>query len=139
MNVKWQLENSDEISGDSIVLLDKLLSINTYEDPELGELSTAQSLSGILTIPASVYNNNNSINIYNKYSIEDKYPKLDIIFEGENAYLPTVNILDGDGRVHWSRKLKKGTNIDEEFLSTGPQGAYTFPYKDSTNSHEYAF
>lgn len=139
LNVKWQLENSDEISGDSIVLLDKLLSINTYEDPELGELSTAQSLSGILTIPASVYNNNNSINIYNKYSIEDKYPKLDIIFEGENAYLPTVNILDGDGRVHWSRKLKKGTNVDEEFLSTGPQGAYTFPYKDSTNSHEYTF
>ena len=54
-------------------------------------------------------------------------------------FIIVFNILDGDGRVHWSRKLKQGTNVDENFLSTGPQGAYTFPYKDSTPSHEYTF
>ena len=83
------------------------------------------TLSGELRIPATVYNSDNSINIYNTYAQDTVYPNLDIIFEGANAKIPKVSIYNGNNEVCWSRRIKSGTGVTAATLKAGPNGEFT--------------
>jgi hypothetical protein len=70
------------------------------------------------------------MSIYNKYINEDVFPNLNFIFEGLNIF--DVNILDGNGNVYWTKKIKYQDFITKEFLSSGPKGAFEAPKMNST-------
>jgi hypothetical protein len=50
-----------------------------------------------------------------------------------------VNILDGNGNLHWTKKIAGGSKITKEFLSSGPRGAFKIPTMSDTGSHTYEF
>lgn len=79
--------------------------------------------------------------MYNKYAKKTVYPDVNINFEGQNAKLYTVRILDGNGEKLWERKIEPDNSIDENFLSNGPQGAFTIEsiFKSSTPQYNYIF
>jgi hypothetical protein len=65
-----------------------------------------------------------SFEIYNSYVNSDLYPNLNIDFKGENAKLYNINIYNGDGKVVWHRKINVGAELNNVFLSEGPEGAF---------------
>ena len=138
-NIDWTLTNPDDMNSDfTIDPLEELLSITTAE--ENGEIPPdSVSLTGTLTIPSSVYSGDNTIDYYNTYATPDKYPSLDIVFEGGKA-LYNVNIVDGNGRTIWKKKSPAGS-IDESFLQSGPNGAFDIDsvYQDATDYKVYTF
>lgn len=158
-NVKWEINNSEEIQDNKILILDRILNEMEPVTPQNQvELETSEtSLTGSLTISSDAYNESNALDIYNYYASEvirtdtDKdgkvikeyrrFPKLDINFEGENAKLYTVTILKDDTNVLWTRKLRPGDAVDEGFLSMGPNGAFNLDniYKTSTSYYDYIF
>ena len=79
----WQLNNSNEIINNSIILLDKLLLQTPINETK------ANSLKGNCEIIEDAYNENDSILIYNKYSLlsdtDSTYPNLDLNFTGANS------------------------------------------------------
>jgi hypothetical protein len=79
--------------------------------------------------------------MYNKYAKKDVYPDVNINFEGQSAKLYTVRILDGNGEKLWERKIELGSNVNNDFLSDGPQGAFTIEsiFKSSTPQYNYTF
>lgn len=158
-NVQWKIINSNEINGDKITILDRILNTMTPFTPQ-GQMeleTTETSLTGVLVIDANAYNGDNALDIYNYYAVDviktDKddqgnilkeyrrFPKLDIQFEGENAKLYTITVLKNESEILWTRKLRPGDNIDEEFLSNGPNGALNIEdiEKDWTEYYEYGF
>jgi hypothetical protein len=84
-----------------------------------------------------------ALNIYNKYAIEDInnpgkfFPNINFVFEGLDIF--NVNILDGNGNVYWTRKIAKNAFITEEFLSSGPKGAFTIPTRSDTIDYTHEF
>lgn len=142
-NVNWELNKGNDINNGRILILDRLLSKHPIEDPHAatGYEPLQTALTGNLTITANAYNGEDSFNIYNIYSQDDIYPNLDITFTGSTAKLYSVKIYDGDNSVCWQRKINSGNNIDNIFLSDGPQGAFdiSMVYKSNTPSHIYNF
>ena len=141
--VQWELKNSSEVNNNEIVILETLLDKKPIEDPQstTGYELLEKALTGSLVITANAYNGDSSFNIYNKYAQDEVYPNLDIEFTGDNAKLYSVQIYDGDNTVCWVRKLNSGANVDTDFLSDGPQGAFdiSMVYKSNTPSHIYNF
>ena len=158
-NVKWNITNSSEIINNRIKVLDRILqnmepfTPQGQRDPETSETS----LTGTLVIDSSAYNGTDALEIYNYYAVDiintDKddndniikeyrrFPKLDIQFNGENAKLYTVTVLKDNSNILWTRKLRSGDNIDENFLSNGPNGAFNIKdiEKSPTEYFEYDF
>jgi hypothetical protein len=115
-NIDWTLTNSEDLNSDfTIDPLEKLLGDTINPAEEKGEIPPdSVSLTGKLTIPADVYSGDNTIDYYNTYATPDKYPSLDIVFQGGKP-LYNVNIVDGNGRTIWKRKSPAGS-ISESFL-----------------------
>lgn len=141
--VIWSEDDADQITEDNgIVYLDFLLSKDAKSG---GNVITPQGgLSGILTIGAEAYNSTSSDEIYNKYTIlrEDgkSYPNLDIVFEGENAKMPLVTIVDQSGKTVWSRRIAHdNSGLTAEFFAAGPNGAF-IPFETTeTQSSVFTF
>lgn len=139
-NVQWVIDNNDnneELYIDSencnIFVLDKLL---TREQE--------RKLSGVLEITETAYNGNDSLDFYNKYSVESatRFPNLDIRFTGNNAKLYEVSIANGNDEIVWKRKAKSGYIIDPTFLSSGPYGSFNQAKaikKTQTEAKEFTF
>lgn len=137
LNINWNLEDAQDINitdsqNPTINILDSLYPLND---------SPATSLTGDINVKESAYNDMYSINIYNKYAKKDIYPDVNIDFEGAQAKLYTIKILDGNGEKLWERKIEYGNNVDSDFLSDGPQGAFTIEsiFKSSTPQYNYIF
>lgn len=135
--VQWQIDDSDELE----------ISENNYNIKVLNSLLTvnqARLLSGTLVITGTAYNEENSLDIYNKYSIDSRYnfPNLDIQFTGNRARLYEVIIKDGNGEIIWKKKTKGNYLLNAEFLSTGPFGAFNQSEaikKSNTESQTFTF
>lgn len=145
-NIDWRLTSTDDINSadKEIRLLEKLLSINTLEDKGslAGYIPKATALTGNITIGADSYNLSDSISMYNKYVDDDVYPNLDIDFEGADADLCLVSILNGDGTVYWKKRITKGSSgFSAEFLSDGPNGEFKQEdiVKSDTAQYIYTF
>lgn len=138
LNINWNLEdrnndiNTTDEQNPTINILDSLYPLNT---------TPATSLTGNINVKKSAYDWIYSINMYNKYAKKTVYPDVNINFEGQNAKLYTVRILDGNGEKLWERKIEPDNSIDENFLSNGPQGAFTIEsiFKSSTPQYNYIF
>jgi hypothetical protein len=66
--------------------------------------------------------------LYNKYI--KLFPNINFTFTGLNIY--NVNILDGNGNVYWTKKIKEQDSITKDFLSDGPKGSFSIPKMQST-------
>jgi hypothetical protein len=97
---KWSLENTQEMDGINIPLLDKMLdtqySRTLMKDDNTERLPYSAAFTGKLNIPATIYNGTAPLDIYNQYITDAKFANLDINFESENAKLYNVIIYDGD-------------------------------------------
>ena len=98
-----------------------------------------RALSGNLTIGTTAYSGSDSINIYNEYY--ETYPDLNIDFENERSKIFNVNILNGDGSILWTRKIRNGDSITEEFLNGGPHGRFDISkvVKGNTRAETFTF
>ena len=128
-NVDWTLNNSDDVNNTNLTIkvLERLLGLEPMLNLNVQPVQPYPiyaSLTGKMEITANAYNEDQSFEIYNKYAKANIYPNLDIDFTGSNAELHTVKIYDGNENVYWTRKIPNGDPIDEEFLSTGPNGAF---------------
>lgn len=139
--VDWTIDQAKEIQNKKILILEKLLTTD-FRDSLGVKVERSQTLSGLLTISKEAFNNNSSIEIYNKYAKPNVYPNLDIIFEGADAKLPKVSIYTGDDTVCWFRRLPVGTTMSPDFLTDGPKGSYSFETmikKPDSSSHSFIF
>ena len=98
-----------------------------------------RALSGNLTIGTTAYSGSDSINIYNEYY--EIYPDLNIDFENESSKIFNVNILNGDGSILWTRKIRNDDSITEEFLNGGPDGRFDISkvVKGNTRAETFTF
>lgn len=142
-NVNWTMNESADVDNNRIILLDKLLN---HGQPNWNANKTEReplsiSLTGKLLIGDNAYSGSESFDIYNTYVNKDVYPSLDINFTHSNAKLYTVDIYDGNDKVYWTRKIVKNQDIDDNFLSNGPSGAFNLDkvLKGSTPAHIYQF
>lgn len=140
-NVGWEINNSNEIINNSILLLDKLL----LQIPK--NETKANSLTGNCKITENAYNGNDSILIYNKYSllsdIDNTYPNLDLNFTGTDSQLYTINVMNGDNQIVWSRKIVSLSNLTNDLLNSGSLGAFNtslaiFKSDDPNYIYEFA-
>ena len=141
-NVDWLINIASEINTDeeTILVLDRLKALQGKD--KLGnEVSSEESLTGILNITGTAYNSADSFNIYDKYAQDDVYPNLDIIFEGNVAQLHSIQIYDGNDELQWFRKITNGSDVNEIFLSDGPRGNFNISKikKSSTESTDFEF
>lgn len=142
-NVKWTIDDSNEISNGEISILERLLNINPRDvDDHIA------ALSGVLTITENAYNDADAVDIYNKYTtdgtdgfVNNYYPNLDIIFEGENAKLPAIYIYDGNNSLYWHRRIANNNNFTTETLKDGPNGIFDINhiYKSNTEDSTFEF
>lgn len=142
-NVKWTIDDPVEINHPSIEILETLKNDCQVWQSATEDIENPLSvgLTGDLDITANAYNNSNSIEIYDKYTNAKTYPNLDIEFAGDQAKLYTVQIYSGSGELLWQRKIEQGGNVDDKFLSGGPNGAITIDniYKANTAAFTYEF
>ena len=135
-NINWTLESDngysdilDSNTSPKISQLETLLNKSGQKlvyNSETGRfeyvLDSARTdcLTGNITIPASVYNDSNSIELYERYALNSttKFPNINLIFEGNNAKLYEIQILDGNNNIVWKRKLQNISIITEQTLST---------------------
>ena len=143
-NVIWNITNENEISDNNIDILDNLLQEDPLDINSNITTNKSLALSGILNISNEAYNGNSSLDLYTKYTIneETNYPNLDINFEGEDAKLYNISIVDGDNNTIWKKKAKKNYIINSDFLATGPNGAFNLERvitKENTVAETYTF
>ena len=145
-NIDWTLNKQSDVNSQDmeIVTLEYLLDNCkplTSTVHASGYEPLAAALTGNILVKSNVYNYIDSAEIYDKYATSDRYPDLEINFEGSNAKLYTVDILDGNDSVCWTRKIQASNSIDETFLSKGPNGQFDPEriIKGSTASHTYVF
>ena len=109
--VSWNLNSTEFIDEDNgITILNALLSNSKIES------IPSQSLSGKLIVQEAAYNGDKSLEFYEKYSHKDVYPKLDIEFLGTNSKLYTVDVVDGNNKIIWTRKTKPDTQLSNTFF-----------------------
>lgn len=143
LNVKWNFNDASDVAAPQIQILDKLKSKIAMTVGSDGSASETQdkwrALSGSLTIGTAAYSGSDSINIYNEYY--ETYPNLNIDFENESSKIFNVNILNGDGSILWTRKIRNGDSITEEFLNGGPRGAFDISkvVKGNTRAETFTF
>ena len=143
LNVKWRFNDADDVAAPNIVILNKLkdkIATTVGTDGSVQETQDKwRALSGMLTIGAEVYSGTDSIDIYDKYY--KIYPDLNIDFENADSKIFNVSVLNGDGSVLWSRKIRNGNTITEEFLAGGPKGAFdiTRVAKGNTRAETFTF
>lgn len=123
-NVGWDFDSKDNITDNSIPLLDILLN----QSPNNALDSKAQALTGFGNISEEAYNGENSLNLYEKYglysSTDNSYPYFILNFQGNNAKLNTISILDGNGKEVWSRQIENYNSISNNILANGVQGIF---------------
>lgn len=141
--IDWIMNQPSYIdsTNKSIHLLEKLKNKNTFIVKTMDEYgeevyapeSKANALKGVITITENAYNENDSFDIYNKYVNKEMYSNLDLDFEGNNAELCSIVIMNGGNEKEvWRKKILKGEAITEEFLSDGPLGAFTMAMTEQT-------
>lgn len=143
LNVKWNFNDASDVAAPQIQILDKLKSKIAMTVGSDGSASETQdkwrALSGNLTIGTTAYSGSDSIGIYNEYY--ETYPDLNIDFENESSKIFNVDILNGDGSILWTRKIRNGDSITEEFLNGGPRGAFDISKvaKGNTRAETFTF
>ena len=143
LNVKWNFNDASDVAAPHIEILDKLKSKIAMTVGSDGSTSETQdkwrALSGDLTIGTTAYSGSESIGIYNEYY--ETYPDLNIDFENESSKIFNVDILNGDGSILWTRKIRNGDSITEEFLNGGPRGAFDISKvaKGNTRAETFTF
>lgn len=150
-NVKWTISESSELEDDAsrndiIKILNALLepgrSPRKLVNGNIEQSTREQALTGVLDITEEAYSGNKSLEVYNYYAFNDgtDFPGLDINFEG-NAKLFNVTIQNGQGQKIWTKKLAANSSINEDFLSSGPDGNFynliIDDYQDT--AHTYSF
>ena len=142
--VKWKETEASMIANKRIVYLDWLLGKSAQDDGG-GSVDSRAALGGELVITEGAYNSADSNEIYDYYCSEmvdgkQRFSNLDIIFEGTNAKMPKVTILDQSGAPYWSRRIANGNSgINEEFFAIGPNGRFV-PFvstEDVANVYEF--
>ena len=112
-------------------VLDYLKTKQPHKD--VGE---GQPLTGTLSIPSNGIAANKLIQFYNNYW--PIYPELDIIFD-EDSNIYSVDILNYDDTVQWSKKIISNEKITEEFLGNGPDGEYKVKTSVESGAYIYTF
>ena len=141
---QWLVESARNLDTYSIKNFDWYFSTNTWreyplittvdgqkqiavlefllDNNRLHGVSPTTILSGKITIGADAYNDNDTIDIYDKYIIDKKLYTLDLEFEGNDAKLYNFEIQSFDGSPLWSHKFKSLPNNSLDinvFLSKG--------------------
>ena len=138
--VIWNEDSPTAIVDNKLSYLEYLARKNAQDDGG-NTISRPAALTGTLTIGAEAYNSNNSDEIYNRYCCDSEwYPNLDIIFEGENAYMPKITILDQSGNPYWVKRIANdNAGITNGFYASGPNGAFV-PFTSSSDiENVYSF
>ena len=146
-NIDWEIDDAQEIvqDGHSIPMFDYLL--NRPENKDNLTAPHINQITGKVTIAASAYNNNDSLDFYNKYIVNGlnndetkRYPKVDLLFNGD-AKLCNVDIYYGDinDKRIWSKKAITGTTLNSDFLAGGPSGAFDFNNVSKDPSLQYTY
>ena len=83
------------------------------------------SLTGKLLIDSTIYNFNESLDVYNKYINADKFVNLDLQFNGSYSKLLKATVVDANDTKIWEKKTSVGANLNADFYASGPNGAFT--------------
>ena len=141
-NVNWIINDIEDIDAENGIV--KVLETLLYLNPINNDMTLGQALTGTITFSKNLnLTEEQALKIYNHYAIEDAtrplrfFPNVNFIFEGLTIY--NVNILDGNGNLHWTKKIIGNTEITQTFLSNGPKGKFTIPKMADTGSHTYTF
>jgi hypothetical protein len=143
-NVQWHETSNQYISNDGITYLDTLLTRKPKDPATSDAIKHDAALTGVLTVTAAAYNDSDSNLIYDKYvkltENHNSYPSLDIVFEGTEAYMPKVTIVNATGETTWTRRIKhNNTGITADFLASGPLGSF-IPFESYSDSqYVYTF
>ena len=136
-NINWTLTGLTEIENGSepIALIDKTY-LSNYPITDYRETSLT---GNILVNHEGNYDAAKQYQIYNKYAIDKKLSKLNINFIPTDLY--TIEIYDGNNNPMWTKKIIKNNNVDNTFLSEGPDGAFdvTKIVRASSQQFVYAF
>lgn len=148
-NVNWNFDNPNDIIDNKIKLLETIY--NTGGAREISGLHNSTSsnlaLTGIAYITQNAYNDAQSIDIYDRYAIEQvngstRFANLDLNFLGDQAQLCLVSVLDGNENVKWHKKAVGNYEINESFLSSGVEGAIDYSiitHKPDSASEVFTF
>lgn len=135
-NINWTLNGLTEIegsSGEPIALIDKT-KLSNY--PGTGYRVT--SLTGnVLVNHQNNYDAAKQYEIYNKYAVNEGLTELNIKFNPTELY--TVEIYDGNNSPMWSKKIIKNNNVNNEFLASGPNGAFDISKITRASSQQYTY
>lgn len=143
-NVQWQETSNQYVSNDGITYLDTLLTRKPKDPVTSDVINHDAALTGVLTVAAAAYNDSDSNLIYDKYvkltENHNSYPSLDIVFEGAEAYMPKVTIVNATGEATWTKRIKhNNTGITADFLASGPLGSF-IPFESYSDSqYVYTF
>ena len=126
LNVDWLANKAGDIvvkesETDSIPVLDYLL--NPLKTTPKDSYKT--SLTGKLLIDSTIYNFNESLDVYNKYINADKFVNLDLQFNGSYSKLLKATIVDANDTKVWEKKTSVGANLNADFYASGPNGTFT--------------
>ena len=129
--------NDVDLTNTSIKILDILNRENILAIENNSGLSKKQTIAGTIIFKSKELdlNINQAMALYDKYI--NYFPNINFVFEDLNIY--DVNILDGNGNIYWTKKIKEQGNITKDFLSSGPKGAFETPIMLPTIQYEYTF
>lgn len=142
--VNWWFDDNDNIENNTIPLLDYLLN----KGITISGKTKALSLTGEAKIPHQAYEENNPLNLYEKYGLQSSndstYPNLILDFrDNDNQQkLYTIDIKDGDGKIVWTRQVKSFDNITNALLSNSALGSFDAAAaikKSESNEEVYSF
>jgi hypothetical protein len=117
---------------------DKIARPTLGDDAET-RLEYKAALTGNLNIKTEAYNDSDPLSIYDNYITDDKFANIDLTFESPKATLYNVIIYDGDGNPFWRRKTVKDTELNDSFLSEGPDGAFVVSDLFKSPTEQYVF
>lgn len=124
------------INDSTIKVLDILNRDNILAIENDSGLSKKQTIAGTIIFSKELdLDIEQAMALYNKYI--DYFPNINFVFEDLNIY--DVNILDGNGNIYWTKKIKEQDNITKDFLKSGPKGAFETPIMLPTIQYEYIF
>lgn len=142
-NVNWVFDADDNITSTNIPLLDKLKD----SVPVAGK-TQALAVTGMATVPNEAYKEADPLSLYKKYGLtsndDSTYPNLILNFldEDENQKLYTIDIVDGDGKIVWSRQVSTFNDLTNNILNNSALGAFNADNairKSSSNESIYTF
>ena len=133
IDVDWKITNSDDIDGNKILVLERMLGENATLLPD-GSSTPAQSLTGSITIDCEV---DSAFAIWERYQAQ--FPNLQFFFTDSDII--DISVKDGNGNIYWNKKGKKGSTFTAEFFTDANSGAgiLTIPKKAMTASSYFTF